>query len=81
MLLIYAHLWDTRALDAQGCLGFCGLAAEPFYACHTAPLKYGAVFCYRTAMETSGLACPETLTTTGTASPGVTPAGTTALIW
>ena len=34
-----------------------------------------------TAIVTGGLLCPETLSTTGTSLPGVTPAGTTALTW
>jgi hypothetical protein len=41
------------------------------------------VFCilHLTAIVTAGLVCPATLTTTGTVSPVVIPAGTTALIW
>src|ERR1035441_1915410 len=41
------------------------------------------VFCilHLTAIVTAGLACPATLTTTGTVSPVVIPPGTTALIW
>ncbi len=35
---------------------------------------------YCTAIVTGGLLCPETLRTTGTSLPGVTPAGTVTLI-